>query len=445
MLTVGLEFLYANTTSLFDQEESPWKRLHNLLLRKVFLRPQRWGKKNSGKSATLTAVVIPKDQHAQKDLKMGKKQEYQFRFRFSSQNNPRFVYSLSLVDANQLSSYLMKTVCAQNNTRSLPYTTPEISTLLKKNSYKTFMEQTRGSEQNFQRKQSSGNRPKFPSDQHMTHNRDDRSTHFDGSTIPGKSTHSQNPKEQPTDINTFPLTAVVFHLCYNAKSTLHRYCGSIVECTRHSLQEERKVLYGKRLLQEEEGIIQGIVFVITRGERYHGGVHTVDRLWYYKMRKVTMDYNIQRTRYSGREYAWSKDSIGLLGVTMLGERKEGRLFVCSLSDRIARYAGACRQPLLNCAWNLHSGLHSLYCIVHGMFGGSVWTVKQYMQRHAGLNSLYFIVHGMFGWKRQCVDSTAIYASGCRDCTDLVQFSTAIYASGCRACTALECLKIKKKG
>ncbi|KNZ47477.1 hypothetical protein VP01_636g1, partial [Puccinia sorghi] len=38
-------------------------------------------------------------------------------------------------------------------------------------------------------------------------NQDDRGTPFDGSTIPGTSTHSQDPKEQPTDINTPPLTA----------------------------------------------------------------------------------------------------------------------------------------------------------------------------------------------------------------------------------------------
>ncbi|KNZ57415.1 hypothetical protein VP01_2166g2 [Puccinia sorghi] len=71
---------------------------------------------------------------------MGQKQEYYFRFTFSAQKNPR----------------------------SLPYRTPEISTIFKKNSYKTFMEQTRGSEQNFQRKHSSETRPKFPSDQHLT-------------------------------------------------------------------------------------------------------------------------------------------------------------------------------------------------------------------------------------------------------------------------------------
>ncbi|KNZ62460.1 putative signal peptide protein [Puccinia sorghi] len=56
--------------------------------------------------------VIPKDQHTQKDLKMGKKNKYQFRFRFSTQNYPR----------------------------SLPYKTPEISTLLKEKQLQTFME-----------------------------------------------------------------------------------------------------------------------------------------------------------------------------------------------------------------------------------------------------------------------------------------------------------------
>ncbi|KNZ59699.1 hypothetical protein VP01_1679g2 [Puccinia sorghi] len=38
-------------------------------------------------------------------------------------------------------------------------------------------------------------------------NQDAISTPFDGSTIPETSTHSQDPKEQPTDINTPPLTA----------------------------------------------------------------------------------------------------------------------------------------------------------------------------------------------------------------------------------------------
>ena len=31
---------------------------------------------------------------------------------------------------------------------------------------------------------------------------------------------------------------VVFHLRYNAKSTLQKCCDSIVTCTRHSLQDE---------------------------------------------------------------------------------------------------------------------------------------------------------------------------------------------------------------
>ncbi|KNZ44553.1 hypothetical protein VP01_9042g1, partial [Puccinia sorghi] len=37
---------------------------------------------------TLYVVVIPKDQHTEKDIKKGKKQEYYFRFRISAQNNP---------------------------------------------------------------------------------------------------------------------------------------------------------------------------------------------------------------------------------------------------------------------------------------------------------------------------------------------------------------------
>ncbi|KNZ46687.1 hypothetical protein VP01_7046g1, partial [Puccinia sorghi] len=61
-------------------------------------------------------VVIPKDQHSQKDIKMGQKQKYYFRFRISAQNNPR----------------------------SLPYKTPEIPTLLKENSNRTFVEQLEG-------------------------------------------------------------------------------------------------------------------------------------------------------------------------------------------------------------------------------------------------------------------------------------------------------------
>jgi len=43
-----------------------------------------------------------------------------------------------------------------------------------------------------------------------------------------------------------------------------------------------------------------------------------------------------------------------------------------------------------------AGLHSLYCIVHGMFGGSAAIYAQYMQVAAGLHSIYCIVHGMFG-------------------------------------------------
>ncbi|KNZ49312.1 hypothetical protein VP01_5096g1, partial [Puccinia sorghi] len=36
----------------------------------------------------LDVVVIPMDQHTEKDIKKGQKQEYYFRFRISAQNNP---------------------------------------------------------------------------------------------------------------------------------------------------------------------------------------------------------------------------------------------------------------------------------------------------------------------------------------------------------------------
>ncbi|KNZ50728.1 hypothetical protein VP01_426g2 [Puccinia sorghi] len=55
-------------------------------------------------------VVIPMDQHTEKDIKKGQKQKYYFRFRISAQNNPG----------------------------SLPYKTPENPTLLKENSNRTF-------------------------------------------------------------------------------------------------------------------------------------------------------------------------------------------------------------------------------------------------------------------------------------------------------------------
>ncbi|KNZ59423.1 hypothetical protein VP01_1733g1 [Puccinia sorghi] len=52
------------------------------------------------------------------------------------------------------------------------------------------------------------------------------------------------------------LRGVVFHLRYNAKSTLHRRKLSCSNTHRERLYyyKRRKVLYGKRLLQEEEGI-----------------------------------------------------------------------------------------------------------------------------------------------------------------------------------------------
>ncbi|KNZ62950.1 hypothetical protein VP01_1202g2 [Puccinia sorghi] len=58
--------------------------------------------------------------------------------------------------------------------------------------------------------------------------------------------------------------AVVFHFHYNAKSTLHRYCDSIVTRTRHSLQDEEVImeLYKRRKELYREG------YIITRRGSY---------------------------------------------------------------------------------------------------------------------------------------------------------------------------------
>ena len=86
-----------------------------------------------------------------------------------------------------------------------------------------------------------------------------------------------------------------------------------------------------------------------------------------------------------------------------------RLYGGSLSVRILIYAGTCRalQSLFHHAWNVCWQCSNICAIC-----------AQYMQVAAGLHSIYCIVHGMFGC--QCSYSTAIYASGCRACTALVQ-------------------------
>ncbi|KNZ54613.1 hypothetical protein VP01_28g4 [Puccinia sorghi] len=128
-------------------------------------------------------------------------------------------------------------------------------------------------------------------------------------------------------------SGVVFHLRYNAKSTFHRHCDSVVTCTGKSLQEEEVII-----LQEEEVILQE------------------ENLYHYKWREV------------------------------------------SLCIR----QGCCKMR------------------EEGSMGEEVQTHKswQYMQVHAGLHSLYCIVHGMYGW--QHLDRIEIYVSFCRGCTYLFQ-------------------------
>ena len=52
------------------------------------------------------------------------------------------------------------------------------------------------------------------------------------------SSHVFNDKRFFDQLELCDLDVVVFHLRYNAKSTLQRCCDSIVTCKRHSLQEE---------------------------------------------------------------------------------------------------------------------------------------------------------------------------------------------------------------
>ena len=114
-----------------------------------------------------------------------------------------------------------------------------------------------------------------------------------------------------------------------------------------------------------------------------------------------------------------------------------RLYRGSLSVRILIYAGTCRasQPLLHHAWNVWwqcrgcIAIYAVVCRASQPLLHHAWNVwwqcsnicaiyAQYMQVAAGLHSIYCIVCGMFWW--QCSDSTEIYASGCRACTALVQ-------------------------
>ncbi|KNZ55103.1 uncharacterized protein VP01_2769g6 [Puccinia sorghi] len=72
---------------LYRQENSC--RSQQYLPLRAWYTPEAAAGQRDACSALKHSVVIPKDQHSQKDINMGQKQEYYFRFRISAQNNPR--------------------------------------------------------------------------------------------------------------------------------------------------------------------------------------------------------------------------------------------------------------------------------------------------------------------------------------------------------------------
>ncbi|KNZ59090.1 hypothetical protein VP01_1800g4 [Puccinia sorghi] len=103
---------------------------------------------------------------------------------------------------------------------------------------------------------------------------------------------------------------------------------------------------------------RGGMYIITRGVGYHyvlGKYGLVLLRFFYSEKEGVL---ILR---GGRKYGRRGPDPQILG---------GRPVGCSLSDCIAIYAGARRvsQPLCHHAWNSHTGLNGLYCILHGMFG-----------------------------------------------------------------------------
>ncbi|KNZ61152.1 hypothetical protein VP01_1445g2 [Puccinia sorghi] len=120
---------------------------------------------------------------------------------------------------------------------------------------------------------------------------------------------------------TIVAAAVVFHLRYNAKSTLHR---RKLSCS--STHRENSYYYKRKWMG----------YIITRG-------------------------GIQWTRYSGGKYVWSKDGMVLLCVTVLEECKEGTVEVRGGRKEVWEESPRPPNPSWKIVW-----LHSLYCIVHGI-------------------------------------------------------------------------------
>ncbi|KNZ58734.1 hypothetical protein VP01_1870g2 [Puccinia sorghi] len=156
--------------------------------------------------------------------------------------------------------------------------------------------------------------------------------------------------------------SVVFHLHYNDKVTLHRYCYSIVTCTRQSYYKRRNFSYYNRR-----------------------------NLYHYKRRELEgWDINCKRREEVSMGRGPDPQILG------------GRLFGCTafialcmdflmamqrLHSKISSCMQGCTAFIALCIECLmHAGLHSLYCIVHGIFGGKMWTTQKYMRGLQGLQS-----------------------------------------------------------
>ncbi|KNZ62404.1 putative signal peptide protein [Puccinia sorghi] len=137
---------------------------------------------------------------------------------------------------------------AQNYPRSLPYKTPEISTLFKIKQLQTFKEQAKfpchhGTDRSLEivqiprqydnraaLAQQDGKGSQFSQHSLTTltrSNQDDRSTPFDGSTIPEQLNIPRTQKKQPTDINNPPLTpseiSIYLSLLYSSITNLSSF------------------------------------------------------------------------------------------------------------------------------------------------------------------------------------------------------------------------------
>ncbi|KNZ46603.1 hypothetical protein VP01_712g2 [Puccinia sorghi] len=125
------------------------------------------------------------------------------------------------------------------------------------------------------------------------------------------------------------------------------------------LQEEEVSYYKRR----KYCIKRGGSYHITRGGSYHitrGGIYII-------------------TRGGRHHYVLGKD-----GGDIHYKREEGSMGIEAQTPKSWQYM------------QVHAGLHSLYCIMHGIFGGNGEAEQKHKQSHVGLHSLYCIRHGIFG-------------------------------------------------